>query len=216
MATAVQIVTNAMRSLNRLSPGETLNADDLAAGFEHLNLIVDTLSASKAFLYRTVITSAAQTGNITLAAGSWAAIPVGTRLMSVSVDGEEIPRITPEQYATEYDTTSSGSPTRWAQDGLASVQFVPVPNGQTIKVAHGVSVTTFADTTTDYTMPPGYKAYLGAAVAVKMAPVYNPQMLVALLREERAAAKAIAFVEPAIAQTLSYQMPRDRTSILQG
>lgn len=216
MATAVQIVTDAMRALNRLSPGETLAADDLVAGFDRLNLIVDTLSASKAFLYKTVITSAAQTGNITLAAGSWAAIPVGTRLVSVSVDGEEIPRITPKQYAAEYDTTTSGSPTRWTQDGHAAVQFVPVPNGQTVKVAHAVSVSAFADTTTDYTMPPGFKAYLAAATAVKMAPVYNPKMLVALLREEKAAAKAVAWVEPAIAGTLTYQMPRERSRILAG
>lgn len=216
MTTATEIVTDAMRWLNRLSPGETLNADDLNFGFERLNVIVDKLSANRTFLFRQVITSAAQTGNITLGAGSWSAVPYGSHIVSVSVDGEEIARITPEQYAGEYDTTTSGSPSMWAQDGGANLYFVPVPDGQTIKTAHRVAVAEFADVTTDYDMPPGWKAYLGAALAVSLAPTFNPAALVALVREKKEAEKAVSWVEPAIADTLSYHLPRHRSRILTG
>jgi hypothetical protein len=216
MATAVEIVQDAMAWLNRLSPGETLNADDLSRGFDRLNTIVDKWSATRAFLYKSVITSATQTGNITLAAGSWAAIPVGTEIVSISVDGDEISQITMQQYASLEDVTTTGSPTFWAHDGLANIYLVPVANADAMELLHRTTVTAFADTTTNYTMPPGYKAALGITLACSLASVYNPGILPLLKIEERSAMQAVNSFKPMILDTFSYTEPTERGLIFNG
>jgi len=216
MTTAVEIVTDSMEWLNRLSPGETLNADDLARGLSRLNTIIDKWSAKRAVLYKSAITSAAQTGNITLAAGSWAAIPVGTEIASVSVDGLPIDQITMTQYAELSDVTTAGSPTLWATDGLSAVYLVPVANGQTVELMHRTTATSFADTTTSYTMPPGYRAALGVSLACSLAPIINPSMLAALKMEERSAMSGIQAFQPEILDTYSYNVSGSRGNILNG
>lgn len=216
MTTAVEIVTDAMGWLNKLYPGETLNADDLATGFSRLNSIVDTMSAQKQFLYKTVITSAAQAGHITLAAGSWAAIPAGTRIVSVNVDGREITPVTGRQYAEIYDATATGSPDVWHHDGMSTIYLYPVANGQTVEVLTETGVATFADTTTSYTMPPGYKAALGLSLAVSMAPTLNPGLLTFLLREKKAAMGAITSYKPEPMDFYSYTDGRCVGNITNG
>ena len=74
---AIDIITDAYERCNRLSPGETLSADDAAFGLRRLNLLIDELSAQPLFLFKDTLTSAAQTGNITLGVGAWAAIAAG-------------------------------------------------------------------------------------------------------------------------------------------
>lgn len=216
MTTAVEIVTDAMGWLNKLYPGETLNADDLATGFSRLNSIVDQMSAQKPFLYKTVITSAAQTGHITLAAGSWAAIPAGARILSVNVDGHPITPVTGRQYAEIYDATSTGSPDLWHHDGMSTIYLYPVANGQTVEVLTETGVATFADTTTSYTMPPGYKAALGLSLAVSLAPTLNPGLLKFLLLEKKAAMGAITSYKPEPMDFYSYSGQRSPGNVLNG
>ena len=74
---ALAIIIDAYERCNRLSPGETLGADDAAFGFRRLNLLVDEMSASNTFLFKSVLTSAAQAGAITLGAGARAGHHLG-------------------------------------------------------------------------------------------------------------------------------------------
>lgn len=216
MATAVEIITDSMEWLNKLSPGETLNADDTAKCFSRLNTIVDKWSAKKAFLYKSIVTSATQTGNITLAAGSYASIPLGSNIITVNVEGREISKLTMQQYAALYDATQGGTPTTWAYDGFTNVYLYPVPTTKAVELLTQTGVAAFADTTTNYTMPPGYKAALGIALAVSMAPILNPGMLVALLREQKSAMAGIEGIVPEILDTYSYGRAGRAGSILNG
>ena len=139
--TAIAIIEDAYQRCNRLSPGETLNADDAAFGFLRLNLLVDKLSATNQFLFKNVITSAAQSGPITLGVGSWAAIDPGDNIVSMvttSIAGGTsfVPMspLTMQQYNTLPTPTDSGAPCYYAQDGLNTVFLHPVATGQTLKI----------------------------------------------------------------------------------
>jgi len=213
---ALDIITDAFERLNRLSAGETLNADDSAKGFRRLNLLVDEWSAKRQFLYKSVLTSAAQTGNITLAAGSWATIPVGTEILGVTVDEEPISKLTMLQYSGLYDPTQTGSPVAWAQDGLSTVYLYPVASGQTVQLLTAVTATAFADLTTTYTAPPGYENGLGAALAVRLAPSVLGKLPIELVRAEKAACMGIMGWEPAIVDYGSYQTAAPTGNILNG
>lgn len=52
MTRALDIIIDAYERCNRLSPGETLSADDAAFGLRRLNLLVDELSAHPLFLFK--------------------------------------------------------------------------------------------------------------------------------------------------------------------
>lgn len=213
---ALDIITDAYERLNRLSAGETLNADDSAKGLRRLNLLVDEWSAKVQFLYRSVLTSAAQTGHITLASGSWASIPVGTNILAASVDNIPLSELTMQQYAGLIDRTTTGSPVAWAQDGLGTVYFVPVPNGQTIQLLTSVGASSFADLTTTYTAPPGVENALGASLAVRLAPSTIGKVPPELLRAEKAALVGVMGVNPSIVDTREFSRAIPAGNILSG
>ena len=213
---AIDVIQDAYERLNRLSPGETLSADDAAFGFRRLNLLVDGLSAKQQFLFRSVLTSAAQSGNITLAAGSWASIPAGTEIVQVTVDGVVLSPLTMQQYAGLYTPTQTGTPLVWAFDGLATVYLNPVPTGQTVQLMTRTGVATFADQTTNYTSTPGYLDYLGAALAVRLAPTVLGKLPLELVRAEKAAMTGMAGFVPAVVNTRDFQTGRSTGNVLNG
>ncbi len=194
--TAGDILQDAMERVNRLSPGETINGDDAARYLRRLNVIVDELSAKDQFLYKNVLTSSAQTGHVTLGAAPWTAIAPGDRIVSASVDGLAIHPLTMQQYNGLQSPADTGSPTYYAQDGLSTVYLYPVPTGQTLQLQTLTGVAEFADLTTAYTVPDGYRAALGARLAVRITPParVTPQML----REETQALAGITRYQPAI------------------
>src|SRR5882762_10501524 len=117
--TAIGIINDAYDHLNRLSPGETLGSDEAAKGFTKLNLLVDEMSAKNQFLYRNVLTSAVQSGAITLGTGSWAAISPGTEIISMTSNNRPMASITMQQYNELFAPTSAGESDVWAYDGFS-------------------------------------------------------------------------------------------------
>lgn len=213
---ALEVITDSYERLNRLSPGETLDADAAAFGFRRLNLIVDQMSARRPFLFKAVQTSAVQTGNITLAAGSWAAIPAGTEIASIAVDNVEIAELDYDQFQRLYDTTTAGSPVCWAFNGLSTIVFHPVPNGQPIKILHFVGVSAFADQTTSYTVPQGYADALGASLACSLSAPILGRLPPELKAAERAAMGAIWGHRPKIIDVGTYSGPTGKYNIVNG
>lgn len=201
---ALDVITDAYERCNRLSPGETLNDDDAAFALRRLNTLVDELSGQGLHLYRDVLTSAAQTGHITLGAGSWAAVAPGAQIVSATADNVPLSPITMQQFNELSTPTTTGAPSFWAQDGLSTVYLWPVPTGQTIKLQTRVGVAEFADLSTDYTAPPGWKAYIGAALAVRVAPTILGKLPPELLRAEARCRGAVASYEPAILDVADY------------
>ena len=195
---AVDIITDAYERLNRLSPGEPLSGDDQAFGLRRLNLLVDELSAQRQFLFKVLLTSAAQSGHITLGAGAWAAIDQGEQIISATADNLALQPVTMQQFNELYQPTVTGRPTVWAQDGMATVYLWPVPTGQTIKLQTQATVSKFADLTTDYTAAAGWRAGLGAALAVRLAPTLLGRLPPELVRAEKRAMDGLGTYEPAI------------------
>ncbi len=201
---AISIIADAFERCNRLSPGEVLNDDDAASGFRRLNKLVDELSAKNLFLYQSILTSAAQTGHITLGAGSWAAIAPGAEIVGATANNNPLSRLTMQQYNNMHQPTVTGLPSFYAQDGLSTVYLWPVPVGQTIQLLTGVGVAAFADQTTEYILPPGYEAALGAALAVRIAPNLLGTVPQHLKDEAAKCMSAISNYDPAIVDVGSF------------
>ena len=203
--TALAVIQDSYSRCNRLSPGETLSADDAAFGFTRLNILVDEMSASGMFLYRDILTSASvSASSFTLGAGSWTAVASGSIIVSATADNLVMAPITMQQYNQIYDTTLTGLPTVYAQDGLSTVYLWPVPSANTIKIQTRVGVGAFADQTTTYTVPPGYQAALGASLAVRIAPNIIGKIPPELLRAELKCLTALPGYEPAVLNVSSF------------
>lgn len=213
---AGDIITDAYERLNRLSPGETITADDLAFGLRRLNSLVDEMSASRPFLYLDTLTSVAQTGHITLGTGPWSAIPVATKIISMTSDGVPMTRITMEQYNSIYSPTTTGAPQMWAFDGVATVKLYQVATGQTLTAQTQSGVASFADTTTEYTAGSGYKNALAAGTAVRCAPALIGSVPQELLLAQKKAFGTIGTYEPKILDVFGYKRPTVRSNILTG
>jgi hypothetical protein len=202
--TALSVITSAYRRCNRLSPGEVLSADDAGFGLAVLNELVDEMSAQALFLYRSILTSAAVTGSITLGTGSWAAIQPGAEIVSATANGVTLDAFTLQQYNALYDRTISGFPSAYAPDGLSTVFLWPLATGQTISLQSRIGVTQFADQTTTYTVPDGYTAALGASLAARIAPNIIGKIPPDLIRAQTAAMGGVANYKPAIIDVPSY------------
>ena len=204
MTTALSIINDAYESCNRLSPGETLSPDDAAFGFRRLNLLVDEISGQNLFLFRSLLTSAAQTGQITLGVGDWAVITPGDEIISATANNLTLAPISMRQYNELYAPSVSGPPQVYAQDGLGTVYLWPIANGQTVKLQTRATVSQFADQETDYTMPDGYRSALGAALAVRIAPKLMGSVPPHLARAELSLMSNISRYEPAIVNMDSF------------
>lgn len=177
MTTARSVLEDALSfGLNRLSPGESADADTLAIGLRALNSVVDEWNGVKSFLFRTILTqSAAPITTVTGTLGTtWAGLAHGDEILGAtySLSGLDFPmgHLTMRQYHEQIpDKTQVGEPEFWSHDGLATVYFYPVPNSKSITLRTRSAVSAFADIDTDYDMPAGYRSALSACVAELLA-----------------------------------------------
>ena len=171
MVTARTIITLALESMNRLSPGEVLDADLAAACLRRLNAIADDWSAGRDMTPQHVIASGAVAGpSLTLGAGAFAAIAAGEEIISAQADGYRMTPITMQQYNEIRLKDQAGRPEVWAHDGLATVYLYPAAAGNTISLLTRAPFATFVDLDTEYTLPSGYQGAFAASLAVAMAP----------------------------------------------
>lgn len=171
MSTARNIITLALESMNKLSPGEALDADLSAACLRRLNSIADDWSAGREMMPQDQIVSATVSGaSITLGAGSWVSIAAGDEIIAMKADTVAMDPITIQQYNAIPVPTSTGRPYFWCPDGLSTVYLYPVAVANVLSVVTRKAFTAFADLDTAYTMPAGYEGAFAASLAVAMAP----------------------------------------------
>lgn len=206
MATARSIIQGALRfRLNRLSPGETADADTLAVCLEALNDIADRWNGSGGFLFREVLTAGTVTGSGTLGT-TWPTIAPGTEILGATYSsGGDVPldRITIEQYHETIPVKATGgTPQCFAHDGLATVYFYPQPTALSVTLRTKQAVAAFdtSNLDVDYSMPAGYQSALSANLAELLAPTMNMAMLGVCKRDAAAARQRIGLqtIEPAI------------------
>jgi hypothetical protein len=201
MATARNIMTLALEGMNRLSPGETIDADLAAACLRRLNSIADDWSAGRDMMPQDQTTSGSVTGtSLTLAAGSFAAITPGDEILSMTADNLPMEPITIQQYNAIYTKTTQGRPQYWVSDGLVTVYLYPAASANTIAIVSRKPFSSFADLDTVYTLPSGYEGAFAATLAVAMAPALLGKVTPDLVAAERRALANIAnsIVRPAM------------------
>ena len=218
MTTARTILTLALESMNRLSPGEAIDADLAASCLRRLNAIADDMGAGRAMLFRDLLTSGAVTGQtLTLGTGSFAAISPGNEIIQAVADGFELSPITLQQYNAILVKTSGGRPNTYAYDGLSTVYLYPVAAGHIITLMTRAEYSQFADLDTVYTMPSGYQGMFSTTVAVAMAPALVGKVSADLEKAKKEAMFNVAnnAVRPAILNTDPYNRPT-QFNILNG
>lgn len=176
MATARQIITTALTvHLNRLTPGETLDADVGGFCLDALNDIVDEWSGSGTVLWReSLFASASLSGASVDLATAWPTLNVGADILGATYNngyGDFLIRsATMQEYheLVRVKSLVSGVPRLWAFDGQTTLYFYPglVAIPVTLRVKAGVS--DFADLDTAYSMPKGYKAGFSAVLASRV------------------------------------------------
>lgn len=219
MATARNICTLALESMNKLSPGEALDGDLTAVCLRRLNSIADDWSAGRDMMFQDQIVSGSVTGTfLTLGAGSFAAITAGDEILTMTADNYPMGPITIQQYARIYDKTSTGRPQSWVSDGLSTVFLYPAASANTIAITARKPFAAFADLDTVYTMPAGYEGAFAASLAVALAPALLGKVSPDLIAKERRALFNIAggAIRPAIVDANPLSRRRCGGNILNG
>jgi hypothetical protein len=171
MTTARTIITLALEGMNKLAPGETLDADLAAVCLRRLNAIADDWSTGRDMTPQDVISSGAVTGaSLTLGTAPFAAISAGEQITSAQADGFPMTPITMQQYNDIPLKAQAGHPEVYAWDGLATVYLYPAATGNTISLLTRAPFSSFADLDTSYTLPSGYQSAFAASLAVAIAP----------------------------------------------
>lgn len=218
MTTARTIITLALEAMNRLSPGETLDADLGAACLRRLNAIADDWSAGRDMMPQDQLVSGVVAGaSLTLAAGAFAAIGIGDEIIQLQADGFPMSPITMQQYQNILLKNQGGRPQVWAWDGLSTVYVYPASAGSTISVMTRAQFASFVDLDSAYTLPSGYQGAFAASLAVAMAPALLGGVTPSLMAAEKKAMYNVgnSTVRPAILSADPLAC-RPGGSILQG
>lgn len=179
MTTAREVITGALTfHLNRLSPGEALDADTASVCLSALNDIVDEFNGVKSQLYREVFTlsGAGIVGTSGTLGTTWASLSPGDEILGATTQytaGLDVPLdpLTMGQYQNISLKSTGSIPRYYAHDGAATVYFWPACTGQTVSLRTKAAFSDFADLDTNYVLPKGYKSALSALVAERVAGV---------------------------------------------
>lgn len=212
MTTARQIIQTALTvHLNRLSPGETLDADTAAFCLDGLNNAIDAINGLKSFLWRQILTAGTVTGVSGELGTTWVGLSSGDEILGATVAysaGMDIPLypMSMERYANIPLKQTASIPREYAHDGAATVYFYPACTGQVVTLRTKQAASEFADLDTDYVMPKGYKSALSALLAFQVAPVLNGGVPAAVQVASVAARKQLASqaANPAILQSSNH------------
>ena len=188
MVAARTIISLALEAMNRLAPGEVVDADLAAVCLRRLNAIADDWSVGSTMPPQDQIVSGVVAGpTLTLGSGDFAAIAPGDQVEQLQADDFPMAPITMAQYNDIQLKTTGGRPEVWARDGLSTIFLYPAATGNTINALSRKAFSQFADLDAVYLLPAGYQGAFAAALAVAMAPALLGKVTADLvLAEQRA------------------------------
>lgn len=191
MATALDIITRAMRSIGVLATGEVANDDMANDALTSLNDVLASLGNESLTVYADTVDALTLTG-----AASYTYGPSGNintvRPVSIdsayyrSTDGTDYPvsLVTAGEWdAIGTKTTASDIPSYVYVNmtyPTATVYVWPVSSSGTLYFRVKKAITAFATLNTSVSLPPGYDRMLRYALAVELMPEYgvqNPQVI---------------------------------------
>jgi hypothetical protein len=204
MATTFQdVITEALKDLGELAPGETPSADDLSDGLVALNELIarwDVIRLNIFCIQRASQNVSAGTGSYTIGLGGTFNVNRPTAIKAASYltsGGFQLPikLISAEEFRTIIDANRQGkfAEVLW-YDGnypLGTINIWPVPanNGDSLILFTWEQLTQGASLATTFDMPPGYQSALRKNLAVEIATMYGRPLDPNL---DRNAAKALA------------------------
>lgn len=178
MTTARQIISDALTfGLNRLSPGETLDADLANTCLSALNSIADEMNGSRTFLFREILTESGPiTGEFGTIGVDWVGLSPSIEILGATVAYSavlDVPMdpLTMGQYQSIAIKSLTTYPAYYCPDGASLVYLYPAAAAHVITLRTRQLVDDFADLDTVYALPNGYRAYLAALLAEKVANV---------------------------------------------
>jgi len=210
MTTATEIITESMRHLGVLSAGEVPNADDSDACLTALNTMIDAWNLPSLTQYTTTdgtatlgagVTSLTIGPSMSINVTRPARIGLGSYVTSGGVD-YPLEQISEAEYnAIENKALSGDVPSMFYYDQGAStgtVYYWPAPAGSVV-VHHPLPLqfAAFADLTTSYTFPQGYRKALVFNLAAEAGPMFEQQVSPFVMSQ---AAKSLRLVKRANVQ----------------
>ena len=191
--------------LNRLSPGETEDANLFNVCLHALSHVADEINGGKGWLFKDILTAGTVTGAFGTIGTTWAGLAHGDNIMTATHGASAYPldRLTMQQYALVPDKVTQGTPIAWAFDGYGKVYFYPACASVLVTLHTKEPVGEFADLDTGYYMPRGFRSALSALLAEKLAPTMLGGVTPAIRSAASAARQRLAAqsVEPAIVDT---------------
>lgn len=228
MATAADIINDALASLGVIEEGQTGNSAQLAKGLEKLNDLIDSLNADKLTLFQEyeeifTLTSASQ---YTIGASQTFNTTRPERLISALFKQTSTSTRFPIQIATkeEWDSigylTTTGFPeVLWYDEAYptGTINIWPQYSGFLVLTSMR-QITEFVTTATTFSLPPGYRKMLKTNLAVDLAPAVQSQIPPSI---QEAAKKSLGSVKrkniknPQSLLEVSF-LNRHKTDIYQG
>ena len=186
MATALSMITRAMRLAGVIGKGETPDSDESADGLVALNAMLESWSIDRLFAYYIVsetLTMVSGDGSYTMGSSGDLNTTRPTQLDDscfITVDGIDLPLslITEQQYASiVLKTVETNVPiVLYPEYGypLVTLKFWPVPSvSMTASIKSWKQLQQFTDLTTALSMPPGSQRAIEFSLAEEFGPEFG-------------------------------------------
>lgn len=226
MATALDIITDALADIGVASPGETVSTEDRAIGLSKLNRLLSSWTAEKIAVAGINVLDFTSTGAETYTFGSGGSgsttRPVAVVAVGVLNGGRAAAAemVDAAKYNAILDKSRSGifAEAAYYNAGfpLGTLYLTPKPlSGGTIRIHNIQPATVYAAVTDTVTLAPGYERAVVANLALDLAPAFGApggapqlQLLMAIAKEAKQAvqmlsAEAIAGSAAALAHAMS-------------
>lgn len=219
MASANDLISNALGMLGVLALGDPLDGEVAADALDALNMMVESWSLDSLYIYtrqEQVYTVPAGSQSVTVGTGGNINITrpyrvedgAFFRIGTLDYTMDKIDRVTYEGISVK--NLQMPAPRYYYYDGnypLGNLYFWQAPSANAeLHLPVVTSLTQFADLVTDYQLPPGYKRLLSAGLALELAPNYRPATP-DLLRVFQSASNNIRKVNAQIPRMTSPQLP---------
>jgi hypothetical protein len=188
MPSALQLVTRALKINGVLGESETPSTEQATDGLEALNDMLASWSIKRSYIYTIeseTFNLVSGTANYTIGVGgdfnTVRPNKIDSLIVNLGQTAFSLTEITPAAYAgLSNKTVNSSIPEYYFIDNdfpLATIHLFGVPqSGLTIDVNYWKPLTTFADLTTVYTLPPGYNRAISYNLAIELAPEHGARI----------------------------------------
>lgn len=206
MSTAADIIKGALKDIGAIAAGETPSAGEIADGLESLNELMNSWSADGFVIFeekREEFTLVGGTGQYAIGSGATfdTVRPLFVKGAGVKVSGNdaelpiEIVGLQKWQGIVVKTTQSEIPRALWYNPTYPNgeINLWPVPSAANTLILYSMKpVTTFALSTTDFSLPPGYFRALRKNLAVELSPEYGVAVSMSLQKQADDSYAAIA------------------------